>query len=112
MLASTVRGSNVVVLFMCSGGRVDSHPHAQTTVGLVKQLFDHGCSTVIACPWPLDARVAANWAPVFLQRWNEGATAAEASFHANRHIANVFAGKLVDCLAMNVYGDPFRTKVK
>jgi hypothetical protein len=112
MLASAVRGSNVVVLFMCSGGRVDSHPHAQTTVGLVKELFDHGCSTVIACPWPLDAEVAASWAPVFLRRWSEGATAAEAAFDANLEIASLFGGKLVDCLAMNVYGDPFRKKTK
>jgi hypothetical protein len=112
MLASAVRGSNVVVLLMCSGGRVDSHPHAQTTVGLVKKLFDRGCSTVIACPWPLDAEVAASWAPVFLRRWSEGATAAEATFDANLEIASLFGGKLADCLAMNVYGDPFRRKTK
>lgn len=112
MLASAVRASKVVVLFMCSGGRVDSHPHAQTTVGLVKQLFDHGCATVIACPWPLDARVAARWAPVFLRRWNDGATAAEAVFDANTEVANLFGGNPVECLAMNVYGDPFRTKTR
>ncbi len=110
VLASSVKASRVVVLFMCSGGRVDSHPHAQTTVGLVKQLFDHGCATVIACPWPLDASVVAKWAPVFLRRWNDGATAAEAAFDANTEVAHLFGGDPVHCLAMNVYGDMFRTK--
>jgi hypothetical protein len=110
VLASSVKASRVVVLFMCSGGRVDSHPHAQTTVGLVKQLFDHGCATIIACPWPLDASVAAKWAPVFLRRWNDGATAAEAAFDANTEVAHLFGGDPVNCLAMNVYGDMFQTK--
>jgi hypothetical protein len=109
-LAEAVKDSDVVVLFICSGGRVDSHPHAETTVGLVKQVFEQGCATVVASPWPLDLKVPPRWLPTFLSRWSEGATVIDAAYAANREIANIFGGELVDCIAMNVFGDPLRVK--
>jgi hypothetical protein len=109
-LAEAVKDSDVVVLFICSGGRVDSHPHAETTVGLVKQVFEQGCATVVASPWPLDVKVPPRWLPTFLRRWSEGATVIDAAYAANREIANIFGGELVDCIAMNVFGDPLRVK--
>jgi CHAT domain-containing protein len=78
VLANAVRRSAIVVLFICSGGRLDSHPVAETTVGLVRQLLDQGCATVIASPWPLDTRVPSHWLPAFLERWDAGDSAIEA----------------------------------
>ena len=59
--SSAISGSlehvGVVVLFVCSGGRLDKRPGASTTVGLVKELLNKGGSAVIAPPWPLNASV-------------------------------------------------------
>jgi hypothetical protein len=109
-LASGVAGSSVVILFICSGGRIDSHPQAETTVGLVKQLFDKGCATIVASPWPLDVKVPPTWLGSFLQRWSEGDAVIDAVFCANAEVAKSFGGDPVDCLAMNVFGDPLRKK--
>jgi hypothetical protein len=110
VLANAVRGSAVVVLFICSGGRLDSHPVAETTVGLVRQLLDQGCATVIASPWPLDTRVPSHWLPTFLERWNAGASAIEAAFSANQNVTKQMGDSSLDSLAMNVFGDPLRKK--
>ena len=40
----------VVILFVCSGGRLDAHPNENTTIGLTKQLLGKGCRAVIAPP--------------------------------------------------------------
>lgn len=109
-LAYAVRRSGIVILFICSAGRVDSHPNAETTIGLVKQLFDQGCATVIASPWPLSVSVPPHWAPAFLDQWERGATAIDAVFYANNRVATALGGNFVDCIAMNLYGDPFRSK--
>ncbi|MFZ0808035.1 MAG: CHAT domain-containing protein, partial [Candidatus Sulfotelmatobacter sp.] len=110
VLANAVRGSAVVVLFICSGGRLDSHPVAETTVGLVRQLLDQGCATVIASPWPLDTRVPSHWLPTFLERWNAGDSAIEAAFSANQNVTKQMGDSPLDSLAMNVFGDPLRKK--
>ncbi|MDX2154837.1 MAG: CHAT domain-containing protein [Bryobacteraceae bacterium] len=109
-LALAVRGSGIVILFICSAGRIDSHPTAETTVGLVKQLLDQGCATVIASPWPLNVSVPPHWTPAFLDEWYGGATAIDAMFRANNQVARALGGELVDCIAMNLYGDPSRRK--
>lgn len=109
-LANAVRGTAVVVLFICSGGRLDSHPVAEMTVGLVRQLLDQGCATVIASPWPLDTRVPSHWLPVFLQRWTAGDSAIEATFIANQNVMKHMGDSPLDSLAMNVFGDPLRKK--
>lgn len=79
-LAAVVRNVGVVVLFVCSGGRTDKHPAANTTLGLAKQILDHGCSAVIASPWPLDSQVPPQWLPVFLELWSSGANLMEATY--------------------------------
>ena len=109
-LAAAVQDSGVVILFICSGGRVDSHPQAETTVGLIKQLFNQGCSTVVASPWPLNVKVPPAWLPVFLDRWSKGDSVAQATFMANDEVGRSLGGNPVDYLAMNVFGDPFRKK--
>jgi tetratricopeptide (TPR) repeat protein len=110
VLANAVRGSAIVILFVCSGGRFDTHPVAETTVGLVRELLDQGCSTVIASPWPLDTRVPSHWLPTFLERWNSGETAICASFAANQNVMKQMGDSPLESLAMNVFGDPLRTK--
>jgi hypothetical protein len=108
VLANAARRSAVVILFICSGGRLDSHPAAETTVGLVHQLLDQGCSTVIASPWPLDTRVPSHWLPAFLEKWISGDSAIEAAFAANQNVTRQMGDSPLNSLAMNVFGDPLR----
>lgn len=105
-LANSVRNSQIVILFVCSGGRVDSHPTAETTVGLVKEILDQGCNTVIASPWPLDTRVPSHWLPPFLKHWTAGMSVIKAVYRANQNVAKELGDSPLDCLAMNVFGDP------
>jgi len=106
VVAKAVRNSRVAVLFVCSGGRSDKVPDANTTSGLAKQLLSMGCSTVIASPWPVEAMVAASWAPKFLKHWSKsGMTAIQACHDANKEIS----GDPSRTLAMNLYGDPCQT---
>ena len=49
-LANALRNIGIVILFVCSGGRSDKHPAANTTLGLAKQMVDRGCSAVMASP--------------------------------------------------------------
>lgn len=105
-LANSLRNIGVVVLFVCSGGRADKHPTANTTLGLAKQIVDRGCSAVVASPWPLDARVPSHWLPAFLERWTHGATLIHANFHANQVVDRCFAQDPARGLAMTVFGNP------
>ena len=109
-LAAAVQDSGVVLLFICSGGRVDSHPQAETTIGLVKQLFNYGCASVVASPWPLNVSVPPKWLPVFLKKWGNGDTVADAAFEANREVAAMLGNNPTDYLAMNVFGDGLRRR--
>lgn len=107
-LANAMRHSTVAILFICSGGRLDSHPRSETTVGLVTQLLDEGCGTVIASPWPLDSRVPSHWLPAFLTHWDLGHSVAEATFKANEKVVREMGDSPAVSLAMNVFGNPVR----
>jgi hypothetical protein len=96
----------VVVLFVCSAGRVDKHPHAGTTIGLARRLLNNGCRAVIAPPWPLETSVPRYWLPAFLQAWVSGAPVIDACFLANVAVRSRLADEPVKDLAMTVYGDP------
>jgi hypothetical protein len=109
-LADAIKGAGVAVLFVCSGGRVDSHPMANTTIGLVKYALEAGCRTVVASPWPLDSRVPSYWLPAFLAAWHNGSTVVDAAFDANQAVKKSFSSEQRDYLAMNVYGDGLRTR--
>ncbi|QQN66761.1 CHAT domain-containing protein [Bradyrhizobium diazoefficiens] len=104
-LAGALRNVDVVVLFVCSGGRTDKHPAANTTIGLAKQILDRGCQAVIASPWPLDARVPSHWLPAFLEQWQNGRSLVEANFEANRVVDRNFAQDPARGLAMTVFGN-------
>jgi hypothetical protein len=104
-LAGALRNVDVVILFVCSGGRTDKHPAANTTIGLAKQILDRGCQAVIASPWPLDARVPSHWLPAFLDQWQNGRSLVEANFEANRVVDRNFAQDPARGLAMMVFGN-------
>lgn len=106
-VAAKLHGSKIVVLFVCSGGRLDPHPYASSTVGLPQLLLDYGCRTVVASPWPMDVRVASVWLPEFLQSFEAGEKVIKANYQANRKVAERFSFHPTFCLAMNVFGDPF-----
>jgi hypothetical protein len=91
---------------VCSGGRADKHPGANTTLGLAKDILDRGCAAVIASPWPLDARVPSHWLPVFLEYWFKGNTLIEANFCANKAVDRNFSQDPARGLAMTIFGNP------
>ncbi len=109
-LANSVRYSDIVILFVCSGGRIDKHPWSNTTVGLPKLLLDKGARAVIASPWPLDVKVTYRWLQPFLTKWDAGASLFEATKTANENIARNLGNSPQYALAMTVYGDGFLTK--
>jgi hypothetical protein len=110
-LANVLRGAEMAILFVCSGGRFDRHPFANTTVGLARDLLNRGCRTVIASPWPLDTRVPSHWLPRFLQVWEAGASAIDANFEANKAVERVMGNAPARCLAMTVFGDALLQKL-
>lgn len=109
-LAAALRNVGVVILFVCSGGRTDKHPGANTTLGLAKELLDRGCAAVIASPWPLDSRVPSHWLPVFLESWESGETAMQACWAANMKVLTAFAQDPARGLALTVFGNPLLRK--
>lgn len=104
-LAAALRNVDVVILFVCSGGRSDKHPAANTTIGLAKQILDRGCQAVIASPWPLDARVPSHWLPAFLEQWQNRQPLNEANFAANKVVDQRFAQDPARGLAMTIFGN-------
>ncbi|WP_234891131.1 hypothetical protein [Agrobacterium vitis] len=104
--SSELRDVGVVVLFVCSGGRIDKHPGASMTIGLAKQLLASGCRAVVAPPWPLDVSVPPIWLPIFLDGWMSGAAVLDACFQANGAVQLKRGDIPAASLAMTVYGDP------
>lgn len=104
-LARALKDVELVILFVCSGGRVDRHPLSNTAVSLPRMLLDRGCRTVIASPWPLAAVVTGNWFERFMKEWEAGASAIEANFKANQHVRERLGPEPQYSLAMTVYGD-------
>jgi len=109
-LSSALKNVGVAVLFVCSGGRLDPHPMAITTLGLARQILGNGCTTVIASPWPIDSRIPSYWLPAFLKAWDAGIPVVDATFEANARVRDSFSSEFRDVLAMSVHGDPLRTK--
>jgi hypothetical protein len=109
-LAASLAGVELVILFVCSGGRIDKHPWGNRTVGLSRQLLDKGARAVIASPWPLDVKVTYTWLEPFMNAWNAGATVLQATKVANEVVAQRLGDNPQYSLAMNVYGDVLMTK--
>ncbi|MBP5958139.1 CHAT domain-containing protein [Pseudomonas anatoliensis] len=111
-LAQALRGVELVILFVCSGGRLDKHPFDNSTVGLPKQLLNQGCRAVVASPWPLDVKVTYNWLEPFMQAWEAGETVLSATKMANDAVTRRLGEYPQYCLAMTVYGDVLLSKEK
>lgn len=109
-LAASLAGVELVILFVCSGGRIDKHPWGNRTVGLPRQLLDKGTRAVIASPWPLDVKVTYTWLDPFMNAWNAGATVLQATKVANEVVATRLGDNPQYSLAMSVYGDVLMTK--
>ena len=105
-LAKALSNAGTAVLFVCSGGRLDEHPGANMTVGLVREILAQGCRAVIASPWPIFADVTVHWLPAFLQQWQSGAAVIDACFEANSAVRMKSGFDPRRYLAMTVYGDP------
>jgi tetratricopeptide (TPR) repeat protein len=108
-IAESLAGSGVVILFVCSGGRLDSNPFTSATVGLSRLLLDQGCRAVVASPWPMAATLLHHWLPTFLDSYIAGSSVAKATFDANRITAVNYHSHPMISLAMNVFGDPLLT---
>jgi len=105
-LANALHNVDIVILFVCSGGRADKHPGSHTTLGLAKEILDRGCGAVIASSWPLDARVPSHWLPIFLEHWFQGDMLTIANFYANKAVDQYFSQDPARGLAMTIFGNP------
>ncbi len=104
-VAEALGGCELVVLFVCNGGRNDAAPFSARSVGLPSALLRAGCRTVIASPWPLDAFVVVRWASLFLDSWTVDTDVAAAVHRANLKLLGTHPHPR-DFLAMHVFGDP------
>lgn len=109
-LASALEGVELVILFVCSGGRIDKNPWDNSTVSLPKKLLNGGSRAVVASPWPLNVLVTYNWLDPFLRAWEAGATVLDATRSANDAVAKHFGDVPQYSLAMRVYGDVLLTR--
>lgn len=109
-LAHAFGGVELVILFVCSGGRIDKNPWDNSTTSLPKQLLTRGTRAVIASPWPLEVMVTYSWLEPFLQAWEGGATVLDATKQANDVVDKRLGGVPQCSLAMRVYGDVLLTK--
>lgn len=109
-LATALAGIELVILFVCSGGRIDKSPWDNSTTSLPKQLLNKGSRAVIASPWPLDVMVTYNWLDPFLRQWEAGATVLDATKKANDAVARHLGEVPQYSLAMRVYGDVLLTR--
>ena len=111
-LATALSGVGLVILFVCSGGRIDKNPWSNSTTSLPKQLLNNGCRAVIASPWPLNVMVTYNWLGVFMRKWEEGETVLDATKMANDAVARQLGDFPQYSMAMCVYGDVLYVKPK
>lgn len=108
-VAKHLTNCGVVILFVCSSGRFNSHPEAKTTISFAKELIKNGCSAVIASPWPLDVTFTSHWLSNFLENWiAAGDTVNQAVSKANILIAQRYSYDPLKYLALTIYGNPLR----
>lgn len=109
-LVDALRRARVVVLFVCSGGRFDTHPESGALIGIPHQLLDAGVSAVVAPSWPVPFTIARPWLTAFLKSWEDGRQIIDACRDANDAVAVATSHDLGRSLAMMVYGNPLLTR--
>lgn len=107
--ATQLAGTAVVVLLVCSGGRIDRDVVTLGATGLPHELIHRGCRAVVGSPWPLDVFVARKWTIHFVQAWDEGMPVAEATYFANDEV-RIWAPDKSSSLAMHVIGNPLERR--
>lgn len=107
-LAENLRRARVVVLAVCSGGRLDTEHFSNRLTGLPLELLERGTRAVVASPWTLSAPHAARWLKHFLELWDSNLPIADCVYQANE--ASRALHEPADFLAMHLYGDPFQSK--
>lgn len=105
-VANAVRGSGIVVLLVCSAGRLDRDLFSSRSVGLPHQLLRQGCRVVVASPWPIKFALAGQWLNWFLEALRAGMTVSESTYYANCELRDRY-WRVSDFLAMHVIGNPF-----
>lgn len=103
--AAQLSDTAVVVLLVCSGGRLDSDILSGGVAGLPYELLRRGCRAVVGSPWPINVNAANRWAEHFVAQWDAGETVIDATYHANEDLRHWRRGEL-HSLAMNVFGNP------
>jgi len=109
-LARALSGTELAIIFICSGGRTDKHPLDNTAVGLPKHLLSAGCRAVIASPWPLAAIPTGTWLESFLEGWDGGLSVLDATLQANQAVEQAYGNVPQYSWAMTVYGDALLKK--
>lgn len=109
VLTQALAGTELVILFICSGGRVDRDPQANTAIGLPKLLLMAGSRVVIASPWPITPIISGCWLETFMAEWDRGQTALDATFAANAAVDARFGHVPQYAMAMTAYGDVMLT---
>lgn len=109
-LARRIAPAALVLLLVCSAGRLDSVHGTLQTVGLSRDLVDRGVRAVVASRWPIDAVVVGYWVEAFLPGWESGQSLLEAVHRANQAVRHLYSHPR-DWASMTVYGDPLLSLV-
>lgn len=108
-IAKHLSRCNLVILFICSGGRIDQNPYSEATTGLPYEILNHGTRTVIASPYPIEAGIQATWLETFLANFFNGVSVVNSNYNANKAVSEKHNFNFIKSLAMNVFGDPLLT---
>lgn len=103
-VASSLSGTNCVVLFVCNAGRVDQGLYSHSTTGLVSSLLRHGVRCVVAPLWALDVPLAVCWMREFLET-DPNSTIAERATTAQAIVAGNYKNHPLVNSVFSVFGD-------
>ena len=106
-IADLTRRSRLVILFVCSGGRVDPDPESGAGIGLARRLLAKGAQAVIAPPWPVPVFIARPWLKAFLPLWRSEQPLIDCCYLANQQVGEATSYDPSRYLAMTLYGNPF-----
>ncbi|MBB3965757.1 CHAT domain-containing protein [Rhizobium metallidurans] len=106
-IADLTRRSRLVILFVCSGGRVDPDPESGAGIGLARRLLARGTQAVIAPPWPVPVFIARPWLRAFLPPFRSGCSLIDCCYLANQVVGEATSYDPSRYLAMTLYGNPF-----
>lgn len=107
--AARLSNTAVVVLLVCSGGRLDRDIRSSGAIGLPYELLRRGCRAVVGSPWPVNVYRANQWGKHFIEQWDDGVMLIDAVRCANEQLRQTHPGES-HFLAMHVMGNPLERK--